>query len=125
MGECFGSRPQAVVPGQPEAYASALDWTESSFDAAHKGEYADQVHGHTWWVAVGWPCVPPKNAEFMKARLDQYLEAAFDHRLLDDVVPDPTNYGVARAILQLMGDDIKKIVVWREGRVPCKAEIIR
>lgn len=101
-----------------------MDWTQSSFDAAHKGEYADQVHGHTWFVKIEWPANPPKDARFMKARLDQYLEAAFDHRLLDDVIDDPTNYGVAKAILQLMGDDIKRIDVWREGRCPCGAYII-
>lgn len=102
----------------------AMDCTQSSFDAAHKGEYADQVHGHTWFVSIEWPCALRKNVIFMKARLDQYLEAAFDHRLLDDVIDDPTNYGVAKAILQLMGDDIKRIDVWREGKVPCRAYII-
>ena len=100
----------------------ALDFTDSSFDAAHKGEYAEQVHGHTWFVRVFWPAHPPKDARFMHARLRQYLEAAFDHRLLDDVC-EPTNYGVAKAIAQLMGDDIKRIVVWREGGVPCGAEL--
>ncbi len=97
------------------------DWTWSSFDAAHKGEYAEQLHGHTWFVKVYWPAHPPKDARFMHERLNQYLEAAFDHRCLDDVIDDPTNYGVAKAVAQLMGDDVKKIEVWREGRVPCGA----
>jgi 6-pyruvoyl-tetrahydropterin synthase len=101
---------------------SALDFTDSSFDAAHKGEYAEQVHGHTWFVRVFWPASPPKDARFMNARLRQYLEAAFDHRLLDDVC-EPTNYGVAKAIAQLMGDDIKRIDVWRKGAVPCGTTI--
>ena len=100
-----------------------LDFTEASFDAAHKGEYADQVHGHTWFVRIFWPAEPPKDARFMHARLRQYLEAAFDHRMLDDVIPDPTNYGVAKALSGLMGDDIKIIEVWRAGSVPCGARI--
>lgn len=97
----------------------AYDFTETTFDAAHKGEFAEQVHGHTWNVRIWWPASPPKDARFMHARLRQYLEAAFDHRLLDDVIDDPTNYGVAKAIAQLMGSDIKVIEVWRGGAVPC------
>jgi 6-pyruvoyl-tetrahydropterin synthase len=102
-----------------------LDYTEASFDAAHKGEYAEQVHGHTWFVRIYWPSSPPKDARFMQARLKQYLEAAFDHRMLDDVIDDPTNIGVARAIWQLMGDDLKRIQVWRSGNCPCGALIER
>lgn len=101
----------------------AYDFTTGSFDAAHKGEYAEQFHGHTWHVRIFWPAEPSKDAIFMKARLRQYLEAAFDHRMLDDVVPDPTNFGVAKALAQLMGDDIKKIVVWRDGHVDCGCEL--
>lgn len=59
----------------------------------------------------------------MHGRMRQYLEAAFDHRLLDDVIANPTNYGVAVAIGQLMGDDIKAIEVWRSGACPCGARI--
>jgi 6-pyruvoyl-tetrahydropterin synthase len=102
-----------------------LDYTESSFDAAHKGEYAQQIHGHTWFVRIFWPASPPKDARFMHSRLRQYLEAAFDHRMLDDVIEDPTNIGVARAIWQLMGDDLQRIQVWRGGACPCGATIER
>lgn len=105
--------------------AGHLDWTETTFDAAHKGEYAEQIHGHTWHVRVWWPAFPPKDARFMHARLRQYLEAAFDHRLLDDIIPVPTNYGVAKALSQLMGDDIHRIDVWRGGSVPCGARWTR
>lgn len=102
---------------------TALDFTDGSFDAAHKGEYAEQFHGHTWFVRIFWPAHPPKDARFMHARLRQYLEAALDHRMLDDVTDDPTNHGVAKIIAQLMGDDIKKVVVWRKGAVPCGTEL--
>jgi 6-pyruvoyl-tetrahydropterin synthase len=101
------------------------DFTRASFDAAHKGEYAEQIHGHTWWVEIEWDANPPRNAIFMNAKLKQYLEASFDHRLLDDVIPDPTNIGVARALLSLMGDEILKIKVWRDGNCPCGAKIER
>lgn len=102
-----------------------FDWTETTFDAAHKGEYAEQVHGHTWHVRVEWECHPPRDARFMHARLRQYLEASFEHRLLDDVIDEPTNYGVAKALLSIMGDDITAISVWRPGMVPCGARIER
>jgi 6-pyruvoyl-tetrahydropterin synthase len=85
----------------------------------------NRFHGHTWFVRIYWPSSPPKDARFMQARLKQYLEAAFDHRMLDDVIDDPTNIGVARAIWQLMGDDLKRIQVWRSGNCPCGALIER
>ena len=103
----------------------ALDFTDGSFDAAHKGQFAEQVHGHTWKVRIFWNANPPRDAKFMKARLRQYLEAAFDHRMLDDVIDDPTNFGVAKALLALMGPEILKIIVWRDGNVDCGVEVER
>lgn len=100
----------------------AHDFTETTFDAAHKGEYAEQVHGHTWHVRVFWPADPPRDARFMHAQLRQYIEAAFEHRLLDDICT-PTNYGVAKALARLMGEQIKIIEVWRGGMMPCGARI--
>lgn len=111
--------------GGKQGHTLALDWTETTFDAAHKGEFAEQVHGHTWHVRIFWAAEPARDARFMHARLRQYLEAAFEHRLLDDVIADPTNYGVAKALLQLMGDDITVIEVWRGGICPCGVRVER
>lgn len=111
--------------GEKQGHTSALDWTETTFDAAHKGEFAEQIHGHTWHVRIFWAAKPVRDARFMHARLRQYLEAAFEHRLLDDVITEPTNYGVAKALLQLMGDDITVIEVWRGGICPCGVRVER
>lgn len=111
--------------GEKQGHTLALDWTETTFDAAHKGDFAEQVHGHTWHVRIFWAAEPVRDARFMHARLRQYLEAAFEHRLLDDVIAEPTNYGVAKALLQLMGNDITVIEVWRGGICPCGVRVER
>lgn len=100
---------------------AALDFTETTFDAAHKGEFADQVHGHTWHVRIYWPAEPCCDARDMHDRLTDVL-AEWDHTLLDGKV-EPTNYGVCKAVAERI-PGLSKVRVWRGGKVPCGAEVV-
>lgn len=99
-----------------------LDYTDAVFDAAHKGEYADEFHGHTWNVRVFWMAIDRIDARLINAKLKDVL-SEWDHKTLDGKV-DPTNYGVALAVLEKI-NEIVKVKVWRGGVVPCGAEALR
>jgi len=95
-------------------------FVSSSFDASHQGPFADQVHGHTWFVEIGWQG-DLVNAWSMRAQLENCL-AQWDHKMLDGRV-EPTNEGVAQAIAdQIAG--LSEVTVWREGRLRCGARWI-
>lgn len=94
------------------------EWVVSSFDASHRGEFAANFHGHTWWVRAHWPAEPTRDARLMLQRLNACL-SQWDHCALDDKVT-PTNHGVAKAIGQRVAH-LVRVEVWREGRVECGA----
>lgn len=96
-------------------------YTHSSFSASHKGAFAGEVHGHLWWVEIGWPSEPLVNAEEMHDRLNACLDQ-WDHKTLDDVF-EPTNEGVNRAVRNQIAGLIE-VSVWRDGRVPSRARWI-
>ncbi|MGN6063802.1 6-carboxytetrahydropterin synthase [Brevundimonas diminuta] len=100
---------------------AALDFTETTFDAAHKGEFADQVHGHTWHVRIYWPAEACCDARYMHDRLTGVV-SEWDHTLLDGKV-EPNNYGVCKAVAERISG-LSKIRVWRGGKVPCGAEVV-
>lgn len=100
---------------------SDLEFTSSSFDASHRGQFADELHGHTWHVRIFWPAEPIIDARLMLQRLNACL-SQWDHCILDGKVT-PTNYGVAKAVgARIAG--LSMVEVWREGRVPCGARWI-
>lgn len=94
------------------------EYVTSSFDASHKGQFGQHVHGHTWWVRVHWAAEPVRDARLMLQRLNACL-SQWDHCTLDGKVT-PTNYGVAKAVGERMAH-VVRVEVWREGRVPCGA----
>ena len=98
------------------------DFTEATFDAAHAA-FGNPVHGHTWFVRVYWDIAAARDAQVVHTKLSTILDAWHHTNLNDQEGLDPTNSGVASAILHLMGDFIKGVRVWRAGRVPCGAEI--
>lgn len=98
-----------------------FDFTETVFDAAHKGAFADEVHGHTWHVRIYWPAEPCCDARDMHARLNDVV-AAWDHTLLDGKV-EPTNYGVCKAVAERISG-LSMVEVWRGGKVPCGARLV-
>ncbi len=95
-------------------------FVRSSFDASHKGPFADQIHGHTWFVEIGWQG-DLINAWSMRAQLENCL-AEWDHKMLDGRV-EPTNEGVAQAIADKIAG-LSEVTVWREGRLQCGARWI-
>lgn len=100
---------------------SLVSFTSSSFDASHRGQFADEIHGHTWFVEIGWTGDvhgPRINAVEMKAKLDACLDQ-WDHKILDCLI-EPTNEGVALAISEQIAG-LSEVTVWRKGRVPCRA----
>jgi 6-pyruvoyl-tetrahydropterin synthase len=103
---------------------SLTSFTSSSFDASHRGPFANEIHGHTWFVEIGWkgPAHGPRvNAIEMKAKLDACLDQ-WDHKVLDDII-EPTNEGVAQAVGEQIAG-LSEVTVWRKGRVPCRARWI-
>ncbi len=96
---------------------SLVSFTSSSFDASHRGQFADEVHGHTWFVEIGWTG-ELVDARIMHRRLNDCLDQ-WDHKMLDGLV-EPTSEGVARAISEQIAG-LSEVTVWRKGRVPCGA----
>lgn len=97
-----------------------VSFTSSSFDASHRGQFADEIHGHTWFVEIGWTG-ELVDARIMNRRLNDCLDQ-WDHKMLDGLV-EPTNEGVALAISQQIAG-LSEVTVWRKGRVPCGAHWI-
>lgn len=95
--------------------------TTACFEASHCGEYADEIHGHLWWVRIYWLGEPRVNVETMNERLVSCLNQ-WDHKLLDGLV-DPTNEGVAEAVAKQIAG-LSQVKVWREGRLHCGARWI-
>lgn len=95
-----------------------MEWADATFDASHIGKYADQMHGHTWFVRAFWPAEPETDARTVRAQLVSVLDQ-WDHTVLDGKV-DPTNYGVAKAVAERI-QIVTAVAVWRGGRVPCGA----
>lgn len=98
-----------------------FDFTETVFSASHRGDFAEELHGHTFYVRVYWPAEPCRDAREVHAALVRVLDA-FDHSTLDGKV-EPTNYGVCKAIASRL-TGLSKVEVWRDGRVPCGAQLI-
>jgi len=102
-----------------DAREMITSFTSSSFDASHRGQFADEVHGHTWFVEIGWETVGGGiDAREMHRRLNECLDQ-WDHKVLDGLV-EPTNEGVALAISEQIAG-LSEVTVWRKGRVPCGA----
>lgn len=100
-----------------------FDWTEASFDAAHKGQYADEVHGHTWNVRAYWPAEHRRDALEVHRDLVSLLRDRLCHRMLDGIC-EPTNVGVGRFVLGHL-PVATTVEVWRVGPCPCGARVVR
>lgn len=105
-----------------ETSPRAVDFADVVFDAAHKGDFANRIHGHTWNVRGYWPAHPVKDAREVHSDLNAAVEP-WDHSALDGQV-EPTNAGVARAVLEKL-PYLVAVKVWRGGKVPCGAYVER
>lgn len=101
--------------------SNTTSFTTACFEASHRGEYANEVHGHLWFVSIGWPGEPQINVCTMNKRLTACLDQ-WDHKMLDGLV-EPTNEGIAAAIRKQIAG-LSEVEVWRGGRVPSRARWI-
>lgn len=79
-----------------------------SFAADHIGRYAARRHGHDWHVRAALAADGHKDGP--QGRLDGLL-ALLDHKHLDDLLPNPSNEGVAQWIGEQLG--CAWVYVWR------------
>jgi 6-pyruvoyl-tetrahydropterin synthase len=74
------------------------------FCAAHRDKQSGVLHGHTYEVIAWFPS--GRDARAMQKLLEGVL-IGFDHRLLDDVLPDTWAEEIAEAVKRLMHDCVE------------------
>lgn len=85
-----------------------------SFTADHMRPYGEFRHGHDWHVRVKFPSGHfGDHKQGVEDVLDSLL-GTLDHKFLDDIVPDPSNEGIAEWIGHQLG--ALDVYVWRYDR---------
>src|SRR5262245_37702047 len=98
------------------------DFTEAAFCANHNDVLTRELHGHTWRVRIYWHVQPFRDARILHAWLTGVLGRWDCKSLEESGIAPATNYGVAKTIAQL-GPELTRVIVWRDGRVPCGCEV--
>ena len=82
-------------------------WAETTVSAAHR--YKDYpIHGHTYLVRVS--VLPPVDAEQLHADL-ALTRTGVDHRMLNDVLPEPTMEALAQWFADTVGQRYRVVEV--------------
>ncbi len=101
---------------------TCVTYVEATFEAAHSlpdGFGHRAIHGHSYWIRVYF-----RQGESVTAlkRIVDAVVADLDHRMLNDVLAEPTMENIAEFLAKRT--DAVRVRVWRPS-LQCGAEYVK
>jgi 6-pyruvoyl-tetrahydropterin synthase len=94
-------------------------WRELSFEAAHKLPEHPSVHGHSYRVRLIWSGIIPTTGQLISEQdalaACSAVSGLLDHKMLNDILGDPTCENIAKFILCREEETHRasRVIVWR------------